>query len=137
MRIRIALFLFALVFATGSNAAQIYRCKTSQGGSYWSSDWCNKSGGFTVDMVTVPNGMSFQEQARMADQVSNSKQAQTAGEDAARNRALSCGAIDSELAQIWKKYENGQYVEVSQVGRDQIRTRELKARRANLSCETR
>jgi len=126
-----------MIGITVSEAAQIYRCKTHQGATYWASDWCNKTGGSTIDIVTVPDGMSFQEQARMGDQLTNSKQSATANEDSARDRARTCGAIDSELAQIWSRYDHGQFNETDQISRDQIRTRELKAQRAQLGCETR
>lgn len=126
-----------LIGVTVSEAAQIYRCKTHQGAFYWASDWCSKTGSNTVDIVTVPDGMSFQDQARIGDQLINNKQTTAANEDRARGRARTCGAIDSELAQIWSRYNNWQFNQADQISRDQIRTRELKSQRAQLGCETR
>lgn len=123
--------------ATVADAAQIYRCKTYQGGFYWSSDWCNKSGGITVDAVTVPSGMTFHEQARFGDQFVSGKQTSTAQEDRSRDTASTCRAIDNELDQIWSRYKDGNFVPAEQVGPDQTRTQELKTRRGQLGCQSR
>lgn len=126
------------VLLTGvANAAEIYRCKTYQGGTYWSSERCQKSNGIMVDIVQVPSGMSFQEQARMADQVYNAKEARQRSESQAYARSNECAAVDAELQQIWSRYKDGQFNQADQIGRDQIRTRELKTRRAQLGCQSR
>jgi hypothetical protein len=139
MRIRMPRTIWLLIglLPLGAHAAQIYLCKTSQGAQYWSSDWCNKSGGYTVNAVTVPTGMPFQEQAKIGDQLMGRQASAVAEEDAARDRARTCGAIDRELAEIWSRYDKSQFNEVAQIGRDQTRTHELKARRNSLGCQTR
>jgi hypothetical protein len=133
---RSLLLLFLVFSSTPIAAATIYLCKTNQGASYWASDWCSKTGGYTVNAVTVPNGMDFKEQARLADQYIGAQQVTAAREDASVQRARRCGAIDNELAQIWSRYNNWQFNEVNQIGRDQTRTRELNAERHQLACQT-
>lgn len=130
------LAFFALV-AVDATAAQIFGCKTMQGGSYWSSAPCSNSGGYMVDQVTVPDGMSFQEQAKFADQLRGNQQSARNAEDQAIGRQRECGSIDAELAQIWGRYNNWQFNQAEQISRDQIRTRELNARRSRLGCQSR
>ncbi len=135
--VRIVAVVSAGMFSLAGEAAQIYLCKTNQGGTYWASAWCRKTGGYTVDAVTVPDGMPFEAQARMGDQLLGRKQASRAAEETPREKARNCRAIDDELAVIWKRYGNWQFNENAQIARDQNRTRELKSQRARLGCETR
>ena len=131
-------FLFACLFvAASSEAAQIYLCKTHQGAEYWAQSWCSTSGGYTVDAVTVPDGMPFKEQTRVAEKFRAKKHAAQAQEDKVRDKAGACRAIDDELADIWKRYDKGQFNEAAMIGKDQARTRELKRERSQLRCEAR
>ena len=49
--VRIVAVVSAGMFSLAGEAAQIYLCKTNQGGTYWASAWCRKTGGYTVDAV--------------------------------------------------------------------------------------
>ena len=117
-------------------AAHIYLCKTSQGATYWASDWCRTTGGYTVDAVSVPDRMPFEAQVKMAEQLTGRKQSIGRQADQAIDNVRSCRAIDAELAEIWKRYGNWQFNENAQIARDQARTRELKTQRTQLRCET-
>lgn len=130
----------ALVAATQAATAsdgKIYRCRTSQGGYFWASNWCSTAGAATVDVINVPVGMSFKEQATLADQVINERNRSSLAESSTRDQGIRCAAIDRELGEIRGRYANGEYVPVDQVNRDQIRQRDLLARRGSLGCATR
>ena len=129
--------LALLCLAPVASATEIYRCRTSQGGEFWSSGACGSAGGFMVDIVQVPSGMPFQEQAKFADQLRNNKDAVASREQSERGRLNECLTVDTELKQIHRKYERGNHVPVEQVGPDQIRTRELNNRRSSLGCQSR
>lgn len=133
----LSLSVLFLMLSGMVSAAELYRCKTYQGGTYWSSERCQKSNGIMVDIVQVPSGMPFQEQARMADQVYNAKEARQGAEAQAYARSNECAAVDVELQQIWSRYNNWQFNQADQISRDQIRTRELNTRRAQLGCQSR
>ena len=120
-----------------ASEGKIYRCKTSQGAHFWASNWCSTAGGITVDVINVPAGMSFKEQAALADQWISSRSSSSSAEASARDRGIQCGAIDRELGEIRSRYDEGKYVPVDQVNRDQIRQRDLVARRGGLRCATR
>jgi hypothetical protein len=90
-----------------------------------------------VDIVQVPGNMSFQEQAKFADNRHNAKANENMREQNEQARQRQCAALDMELKQIFAKYEGGRHVPVEQVGPDQIRTRELNVSRANLACSSR
>ena len=131
---RAGLLIVFLLAASAAQASQIYLCKTSQGAEYWAQNWCNSAGGYTVDAVTVPDGMPFKEQQRLADKLRARNQAAQAQDDKARDKARACRAIDDELAEIWKRYDNRQFNETAMIGKDQTRTRELRSKRRQMSC---
>ena len=120
-----------------SRDGKIYRCKTSQGGYFWASNWCSSAGAATIDVINVPVGMSFKEQAVLADQVIASRHRSSASESSVRDQGVQCGAIDRELGEIRSRYADAQYVPVDQVNRDQLRQRDLQARRRSLRCAAR
>ena len=137
MRCDFVVWLSLLSIAWNVSAAEIFLCKTAQGGEFWSSGACSNSGGYMVDIVQVPGNMPFKEQASFADQLRNKKavaNAQVANTSAQQHK---CAAIDAELRQIFSKYESGKYVPAEQVGPDQIRTSELKVSRSQLLCQSR
>jgi hypothetical protein len=78
--------------------------------------------------------MPFKEQQRLADKLRAKKQSTQAQDDKARDRAATCRAVDDELAEIWKRYDNRQFNEAAMVGKDQARTRELKSKRGKTGC---
>ena len=117
---------------------QLYFCRAPDGhSSYWSSNWCRATGGHTVDVVSVPSGLTFAQQVTIAEPTRATKQAAVTASESARDRYSNCRAIDDELAQIWARYDRGQFNTSAQIGRDQQRTRELRSQRASLGCETR
>lgn len=131
---RAVLLIVFLFTASAAQGAQIYLCKTHQGAEYWAANWCSATGGYTVDAVTVPDGMPFKEQQRLADKLRAKKHAAQAQDEKARDKAIACRAIDDELAEIWKRYDNRQFNEAGMIGKDQTRTRELKSQRRRLGC---
>jgi hypothetical protein len=62
------------------------------------------------------------------------RQAEQALDDKARDKAIACRAIDDELAEIWKRYDNRQFNEAGMIGKDQTRTRELRSKRSRMGC---
>jgi len=131
---RAALLIVLLLTASAAEAAQIYLCKTNQGAEYWAQNWCNTTGGYTVDAVTVPDGMPFKEQQRVAEKFRAKQRTAQVQEDKARDKAAACRAIDEELAEIGKHYDNRQFADAAMIGKDQTRTRELKANRSRVGC---
>ena len=119
-----------------ADAANIYRCKTYSGGNYWSENACSKSNGVMVDMLQVPDGMSFAEQSRIADQIYKDRQQTQSAAEQDRSRSQQCSAIDRELDEIWSNYKNGQYVPADKVSVHQKRTGELKSLRTKLGCQS-
>jgi hypothetical protein len=134
MRTLIGTLLF---FSVSIDAAEIYRCRMAQGGEFWSSAVCSKSGGYMVDAVQVPTNMSWNEQVRFAEQRSSNQQSARNSEEQEFSKRNQCASIDAELKQIFSAYERGQHVPVERVGPDQIRTRELRAQRSQLQCQSR
>lgn len=46
----------------------IYLCRDYSGGSFWASDHCNRHNALIDRMVSVPEGMPFQQQVQIAEQ---------------------------------------------------------------------
>jgi len=81
--------------------------------------------------------MPFKEQVKAAEEFLGQKSRGVATEQKARETASTYRVMDQELAEIWKRYDRGQFNESAMIGRDHQRTRELKAQRSRLACETR
>jgi hypothetical protein len=123
------------ITATAAHAATIYKCKTYTGGFYLSSELCSKTNGLIVDMAQVPDAMPFEKQAELAEQTFNAKLSAQTANDAERERQRQCGGVNRDLTEISNRYKEGKYVPIDQVNADQIRERDLEARRASLHCE--
>ncbi|TXH59821.1 MAG: hypothetical protein E6Q93_08035 [Burkholderiaceae bacterium] len=59
--------LMALV-AVPSEAATLYLCKAYSGGSFWSTAACSTQQATIERMVTVPDGMPFEQQVQLGNQ---------------------------------------------------------------------
>lgn len=66
MRRTIAVLALALPLAC--NAATIYLCKAYNGGTFWAQDQCSAHQALIDSIVSVPDGMSFEQQVHVAEQ---------------------------------------------------------------------
>lgn len=134
MTLRLILSLLLVGVVTSAQSATIYRCKTYEGGAFWSAGTCSNHKALIDRMVSVPDGMPFEQQVRMAEQQLNAKAVSDQNNDNERHRIGKCAAINSELKTIWSKYENGQHVPADIVGPDQNRWRDLQSQRRQNRC---
>jgi hypothetical protein len=51
-----------------ANAATVYLCKAYSGGTFWSNTVCSQQKALIDRMVTVPDGMSWEQQVQLAEQ---------------------------------------------------------------------
>lgn len=76
--------LCAALCGMGAQADEIYRCKAYSGGTFWSRDHCQKHDALVDRVASVPSGMGFDRQVKLAEQG-----ARAAERDVARASALS------------------------------------------------
>lgn len=76
--------LSAALCGMGAQADEIYRCKAYSGGTFWSRDHCQKHDALVDRVASVPSGMGFDRQVKLAEQG-----ARAAERDVARASALS------------------------------------------------
>lgn len=68
---------------------QIYRCRTYGGGQFWSEQHCQQHGALIERIESVPAGMSFERQVKVAEQGSGrSAKAVSAGRASRSEQAL-------------------------------------------------
>lgn len=54
--------------AEAEQSGQIYRCRAYGGGQFWSSEHCQQHGALIERIESVPAGMSFERQVKVAEQ---------------------------------------------------------------------
>jgi hypothetical protein len=103
-----ALVLFVLI-PFHSGAATIYFCKNPSGGTFWSSGQCRDHGAFMDRMVTVPDGMPFDQQVVLGEQNRANAAALTAPpqapvvqyqQAAQPDKQAECKALEAKIANI-------------------------------------
>ena len=87
-----ALLGWALLFhgtAQAEQPGQIYRCRAYGGGQFWSGEHCQQHGALIERIESVPAGMSFERQVKVAEQgAGRSAKAVSAGESRRSEQAL-------------------------------------------------
>jgi hypothetical protein len=86
----------------------IYLCRDYSGGSFWASDHCNRHNALIDRMVSVPEGMPFEQQVQLAEQrrqalsgstISVQTTAANTPSPAATNKAL-CQSLDARVNEL-------------------------------------
>ena len=58
----------ALVFVGAAPAGEVFMCKSYGGGTFWSSAHCSRHNALIERIVSVPDGMPFDQQVKLAVQ---------------------------------------------------------------------
>lgn len=85
----------------------IYLCRAYGGGSFWASDHCNRHNALIDRMVSVPEGISFEQQVQIAEERRRALAADspvqvtvsTPSPQAASNKAL-CESLDNRVTTL-------------------------------------
>lgn len=87
-----ALLGWVLLFhgaAQAEQPGQIYRCRAYGGGQFWSSEHCQQHGALIERIESVPTGMSFERQVKVAEQgAGRAGKAVAAGESRRSEQAI-------------------------------------------------
>lgn len=94
----------ALLSPVGAGAGEVFMCKSYSGGTFWSSAHCGKHNALIERIVSVPDGLPFDQQVQLAEQ--NRAQAATLAQPPApvtvqsatvpSNKA-ECQALDAQI----------------------------------------
>ncbi len=112
---RIALLGFVLAMPMAANADSIYLCKAYSGGTFWASNHCNQHNALVERIVSVPDGMPFDQQVNIGNQkVQQSSSSTTTttiinnGAPAAQGKRAECSALDARVKEIDAKARHPQ-----------------------------
>jgi len=60
--------VWALLFHAGARAGEVFLCKSYGGGTFWSGVHCSAYNALIERIVSVPDGMPFDQQVQLAEQ---------------------------------------------------------------------
>lgn len=128
--------------AQSSNAlttpGTIYRCKAYAGGMFWSSQHCSQHRALIDRIASVPVGIAFEQQVRIAEGQAHAIEQSVRLEQAEGARAAACASLQHERDTIWKRSGSGAgYVNLDQLGADQTRWRHIDRLMAEHRCSRR
>lgn len=101
---RFALLGVALAMPMVANADSIYLCRAYSGGTFWASIHCNQHNALVERIVSVPDGMPFDQHVNIGNQrvqpTSRSTTTTTIinnGAPAAQGKQAECAALDARI----------------------------------------
>lgn len=104
MRFLVLLASAPLWMSNNASAATIYLCSAYSGGTFWASSHCNQHQGLVERIVTVPDGMPFEQQVDLGRQQLQKSRALTqpspANSDASpsqSNHKARCSALEAKV----------------------------------------
>lgn len=104
----------------------IYRCKAYGGEMFWSARHCSQHRALIDRIASVPVGLPFNEQVRIAEGQARNVENSIRQEQAAAARDALCSSLAQERAAIWRRSGSGAgYVPLDQLGADQTRWRQI------------
>lgn len=101
-----ALLLMALAVPFSAHTGSIYLCKAYSGGTFWASNHCNQHNALVERIVSVPDGMPFNQQVDIGNQQvrpsSRSSSTTTTtiinnGAAAVQDKQTECRALDARI----------------------------------------
>lgn len=133
----------ACVVGLPASAGTVYLCRALAGGDYWSSAPCDARQGVGIRNYAVPDGMSFDQQVKMAQQQQDAAAPPRQEHSAAPARlpqraapaagkAQTCDALSEEIHQLDAQARQGQ----SGLSQQRLRERRerLRTRQFQLGC---
>lgn len=99
--------LLACVISWDAFGATIYLCRAYSGGSFWSSSHCSQKSALIERIVSVPDGMPFDQQVHLGEQDrANAARLRTppprtqSEAQSANSRDITCEALKAQIASI-------------------------------------
>ena len=128
-------FLSALLLLPFSGSADtIYHCKDYGGGTFWANTACSNHKALIDRIATVPGGLTFNQQVRIAEGQRNAASQAIAVQEQQSSVDITCAQLKAERDKIWSRYSNWQYQAPEVVGPDRQRTIAIQAQQQRLGC---
>lgn len=136
-----AICAIAMTTQAQAQDATIYLCKSYAGGTFWSNAHCRQHNALIERIVSVPNGLPFQQQVDLAEQDRAAAAALTAPPTrsrstnaqatAASSKQIECKALEQEIAN-WDAQarlpQSGRMQDWIASQREKARTRQFRLR---------
>lgn len=132
--------LIACLISWDASGATIYLCKAYSGGTFWSSSHCSQKKALIERIVSVPDGMPFDQQVQLGEQDrANAARlrapplpaVQSTGQSAGRND-ITCEALKAHIASIDARARMPQSAQTQD--RLRMEKRKLQGQSARLGC---
>jgi len=100
------LFFLVCLIPMLSNSASLYLCRSYGGGTFWASTHCNQHNALIERIVSVPDGMPFDQQVKLAEQqrqpttTTNTYTNTVINNSAAPRKATECTALNNAITQL-------------------------------------
>lgn len=117
-----------------AQADTIYLCKAYNGSTFWAKAHCNQHNALIERIVSVPDGMPFEQQVEGARAGVNSAQARQQSEENHAQRNQRCAQLQRERNQIDGRYTNWQWQPPEVINPDQQRYRAIRSELQRLGC---
>lgn len=134
----IASFIALMVFTTASQAATLYLCKAYNGGTFWASSHCREHKGLVERIMTVPDGMAFDQQVELGRQQlnrgatsSSTTRNTTIVQQEQPNRKAQCDALDAKVKHydaMARQPQTGQMQDWISAERKKVRDQQFRLR---------
>ncbi len=128
--------LLALLVPVAAQAGTIYFCKAYNGSTFWAQSHCHEHKALIERIVSVPDGMPFQQQVDGAMGNVNAAAARQQTEQDQAQRHQRCAELQRERGQIDGRYSNWQWQPPEVINPDQQRWRGIRAEQQRLGCST-
>jgi hypothetical protein len=89
-----------------ANSASLYLCRSYGGGTFWASNHCNQHSALIERIVSVPDGMPFDQQVTLAEQqrqpttTTNTYTNTVINNSAGPSKAAQCTALNGAITQF-------------------------------------
>lgn len=132
---RLMILIVSLIPLAGW-ADTIYHCKAYNGGTFWTNGTCASRNALIDRIVTVPNGMPWDQQVQVAEGRRSAADTQISVVPTEPSPAMRCMQLKAERDKIWSRYSNWQFQPPEVVGPDRQRTLGIQAEQRALGCPT-
>lgn len=99
------LFCLLCLIPIVANSASLYLCRSYGGGTFWASNHCNQHSALIERIVSVPDGMSFDQQVKLAEQqrqstTNTNTYVNTVNNTTGSNKTAECAALNDAITQF-------------------------------------
>ena len=135
---RIASLIVLMAVSSAGQAASLYYCSAYNGGKFWAASHCQDHKGLVERIMTVPDGMSFDQQVELGRQQlnagvssSSTTRSTTIVQQHQPSRKAQCDALDARVKHydaMARQPQSGQMQDWISAERKKVRDQQFRLR---------